>query len=454
LGVVVTDASNNPVEFIPVTFTAQSNGGATGNLPVTLAYSERPVDPVPGLAAVSPPFANGVAGAYTITASVGSLTAVFTEANNNSSNPVASLSVYGGSPQNTPANAAFTAPLQVSASDSSGNLLANVPVTFTVPSSGASAVLSAVTVNTGASTGIAGVTATANGIGGTYNASASAAGFTAPFTLTNIPGSNNILTAAGGTPQSTGTGTAFPIPLQVTLQNTYGVPLSGVTVTFSAPTSGASAALSSQTATTNSTGVASVTAIANSLVGSYSVTASAAAATGSSNTVTATFSLANVGVPASITATGGTPQSATLGTAFASPLQVTVRDINNNPLNGMTVSFTTPASGASASLSSVTALTNASGIASVSATANGTAGAYNVAATVGSLSAAFALTNMYSKCDIDQNGVTNVADVQHEINEALGLAPAVNDLNGDGVVNVADVQIVINAALGLGCTAR
>ena len=54
-------------------------------------------------------------------------------------------------------------------------------------------------------------------------------------------------------------------------------------------------------------------------------------------------------------------------------------------------------------------------------------------------------------CDINADGVTNVADVQLIINEALGVAPAVHDLNRDGAVNVADVQKVINAALGLGC---
>ena len=43
--------------------------------------------------------------------------------------------------------------------------------------------------------------------------------------------------------------------------------------------------------------------------------------------------------------------------------------------------------------------------------------------------------------------------MQREINEALGVTLAANDLNGDGQVNVVDVQIVINAALGLGCTA-
>lgn len=32
------------------------------------------------------------------------------------------------------------------------------------------------------------------------------------------------------------------------------------------------------------------------------------------------------------------------------------------------------------------------------------------------------------------------------INEALGAAPAANDLNGDGVVNAVDVRIVITSA--------
>jgi uncharacterized repeat protein (TIGR03803 family) len=62
-------------------------------------------------------------------------------------------------------------------------------------------------------------------------------------------------------------------------------------------------------------------------------------------------------------------------------------------------------------------------------------------------------TGTFSPCDLKQNGNINVADVQLVINEALGVAPAVNDLNEDGSVNVADVQIEINAALGLGCAA-
>ena len=59
----------------------------------------------------------------------------------------------------------------------------------------------------------------------------------------------------------------------------------------------------------------------------------------------------------------------------------------------------------------------------------------------------------FSKCDIFQEGSANVAGVQAVINQALGVAPALNDLNGDDLVDVVDVQIAINAALGLGCAA-
>lgn len=60
---------------------------------------------------------------------------------------------------------------------------------------------------------------------------------------------------------------------------------------------------------------------------------------------------------------------------------------------------------------------------------------------------------VYSPCDVNRDGETNITDVQGEINEALGVTPAVDDLNSDGVVNVVDVQIVLNGALGLGCSA-
>jgi len=61
-------------------------------------------------------------------------------------------------------------------------------------------------------------------------------------------------------------------------------------------------------------------------------------------------------------------------------------------------------------------------------------------------------TGTTAECDITGDATANVSDVQTEMTEALGLAPAFDDLNGDGVINVVDLQIGVNGALGLGCS--
>ena len=103
------------------------------------------------------------------------------------------------------------------------------------------------------------------------------------------------LAATPGTPQSTVVGTAFPSPLQVTLKDSAGNPVSGALVLFSAPPSGASAVLSSGSAVTNASGVASVTAMANNILGSYNVTAFYVAST--IQTLSATLALTNLPAP-------------------------------------------------------------------------------------------------------------------------------------------------------------
>jgi hypothetical protein len=55
-------------------------------------------------------------------------------------------------------------------------------------------------------------------------------------------------------------------------------------------------------------------------------------------------------------------------------------------------------------------------------------------------------------CDLNDDGVVNVVDVQMEINAALGLrACGAGDLNGDGVCDATDVQRIEQALLGQGC---
>ena len=103
--------------------------------------------------------------------------------------------------------------------------------------------------------------------------------------------------------------------------------------------------------------------------------------------------------PAAIQATGGTPQSATVDTAFASPLTATVTNSAGKAVSGVTVMFAPPASGASGTFAGGvnTAVTNPSGVAtSASFTANATTGAYTIFANVAGIAtrASFALTNV------------------------------------------------------------
>jgi hypothetical protein len=205
------------------------------------------------------------------------------------------------------------------------------------------------------------------------------------------------ITASGGTPQSATVGAAFTTALQATVTSS-GSPVSGVTVSFSVPSSGASCTPSGTTATTNSSGQASITCTANDTAGAYTVTASTTGATTS-----ASFSLSNTsGAAASMSAVSGTtPQSAAVGAAFGTALAVTVVDQFSNPVNGVQVTFTAPSSGASGVFSDstnnvTTATSGTNGVATAATfTANSTTGGpYNVVASAtGLTSVNFALTN-------------------------------------------------------------
>ena len=121
-------------------------------------------------------------------------------------------------------------------------------------------------------------------------------------------------------------------------------------------------------------------------------TSSANAATGTDSNVPV------VQVPASVAVVAGNNQSATVGTAFASPLTVLVKDGGGNADSGATVAFTAPGSGASATLSNAgSCTTGANGECSVTATANTIAGGpYTVSAQSGTVSTGFSLTNTAS----------------------------------------------------------
>lgn len=126
--------------------------------------------------------------------------------------------------------------------------------------------------------------------------------------------------------------------------------------------------------------------------GTYSVTATASYRRGITPATSSVTVVTDYAAPASLTATGGTPQSTVVNTAFGSALQATVRDSAGRGLSNVVINYAAPATGARATVPG-SAQTAASGIAAVNATANGIAGSYDVTASVGMLTARFVLTN-------------------------------------------------------------
>ena len=146
------------------------------------------------------------------------------------------------------------------------------------------------------------------------------------------------LSIVSGTPQNTTVGTGFTNPLVVAETPTSSATRSPeLTVTFSAPGTGATGTFSGgATATTNALGMETSNAFsANTTSGTYNVSASAPGAT-----PTLTFAMTNnAGAATTIAISSGSGQSATVASAFANPLAAKVTDQYGNAVSGVTVTF-------------------------------------------------------------------------------------------------------------------
>lgn len=165
-----------------------------------------------------------------------------------------------------------------------------------------------------------------------------------PASNCSQPNPPNQLTLVAGTPQTTLLDTPFASNLQVALANSDGCAVTGaagIPVTFSAPFSGPSGSFSASNANTvtvgtNASGAAvAPTFTANTIAGSYTLTAS-------SRYGSVSFSMTNTaaGIPARIVALPLKRHAARVGTRFAQPLQVKVLDADGNLVPGASVTFT------------------------------------------------------------------------------------------------------------------
>ena len=259
--------------------------------------------------------------------------------------------------------------------------------------------------------------------------------------LTVVAGAPATIAAGTGTPQSTQIGTPFTGRLGATVRDAAGNPARGAQVTWAPPPSGAGGSFGpgGNIATTDSLGgAASGVFTANTVAGSYTVTASVAGVASA-----ASYALTNlVGAPGRITPVSGTPQSATVNSTFPQALTASVRDSSGNGVNGAIVTFTAPASGPGGTFSGglriVTVAAASGGVATSPSFAAGPfAGSYQVAATVAGVStpALFNLTNTPGTIGsiVTTSGTPQSAAVGSTYSTRL--AVQVRDASGNPVAN-------------------
>lgn len=416
---------------VPPSYTVTPSAGANGTIspatPQTVFRSAAPTFTVtanPGYSAT----VGGTCGGTLIGAQYTThpVVADCTVAASFDQNPPARLTVTAGDAQQTVVGTAFANPLEVRVVDAGGVPLAGIPVIFSAPAAGASATLSAATVLTDAD-GRAAVTALANGIVGSYEVDALVTRLEIPrrIGLANLPVPTATVTPSAGAHGTISPDVAQTIAIGQTA--TFAVAAeAGYTASVGGTCGGT---LNGPQYTTNKI-VADCTVVASFTLQTFAVTPSAGAnGSISPNAVqsigygqTAAFTVtpasgyvASVGGtcggtlngsqyttakitadctvaasffarrPGGISVVAGGDQQTVVGTAFAQPIQVRVVDRQELPLAGVEVRFSAPAQGASASLSAATVVTDADGLASVTAIANPIAGDYQIEALVTSL---------------------------------------------------------------------
>ena len=358
-------------------------------------------------------------------------------------------------------------PVTVAVEDASGNTetgLSSGSVTLAIgtnPSSGVLTCTGGLTVTV--SSGLASFTGCAITKAGTgYTLRASDGSLTPPtnadsFNITAGTAANIAITSGAGQPATVGA--AFANPLVATVTDVNGNPVSGVSVTFTAPGSGASGTFANSTvttsATTGSTGQAtSSTFTANTVAGSYVVSATAP-----STNVVNFAETNNAGSARTIAVSSGSGQSATVSTAFTNPLVALVTDTYGNPVSGVTVTFTPPGSGASGTFAGGvnTAVTNASGLAtSVTFTANATSGGpYNITASAsGTNTVNFSETNKGNIVLIGVCGLTITSSTSDPTSSANTACSAAAEADGNSITLHAPSTVTVGDVLIAEVTAR
>lgn len=300
LKVSLKDADGNPVPAgFPVTFTAPATGASgtfTGGTNTITVFTD-----AGGFASASFT-ANTVAGGVIINVTAPAAYGSAQFGLLNLALAPTQIVTVAGTPQTTQVGNIFPIRLMARVTDAFGNPVVGVNVLYSAPESGPSGTFQDDLPFRNTLTGFDGLAKPfdllANSITGSFTVTAVVDGVPTPavFDLTNTAGSPATIVPNGGTTPQTGlVNKAFARPLQVLVKDADGNAVSGVSVRFVAPASGASGTfaggLTSMTATTNANGIATSSVFtANGVSGAYTVTAN----TDPSVAVFAGFALTNL----------------------------------------------------------------------------------------------------------------------------------------------------------------
>jgi hypothetical protein len=265
------------------------------------------------------------AGNYTITASTanaGNLS--FTETA--LPGPPAKMVINSGNQQSGQAGSILPKQLAVKIEDTYNNGIAGISATFVDLSHGGTLTPSAAVSN---AKGIAAVNYQLPNTAGTYKLTASALTFTSKFTEFATGGTPASLIVVSGNNQTATVNTALPQSLVVQVTDQGGTPISGVSVTFSAP----SGTFAGNPATTDSNGNATVNYTTGTTAGAITITASVNAL---NTQITANVT---AGPATAVTIIGGNYQAGPAGTTLPQALTVVVTDQYGNPVSGVAVNF-------------------------------------------------------------------------------------------------------------------
>lgn len=364
--VLVLDADKIPVPGVAVTFVVTAGGGAVSPSVVT--------SDVGGVARLTSWTLGPQEGLNSLTASVGELAPVSFSATG-----LAPTSIEAVTPvvQSAPTNSPVADPPGVRVKDQNDNPLAGVTVAFAVGIGGGTVIPASVVTG---SDGVAQLTSwTLGAVPGSNTVTATVPGLpTVTFAATGsgsaaVPASLEVLSSAN---QQGPVGSPVPDPPAVIVRDQSSNPLGGITVAFAVTAGGG--AVSPATVVTGSDGIAELTSwTLGSSPGANTVSASVTGLTPVS------FSATGL-APSVVLAVTPTSQQATTGSTVPAPPGVSVRDQNNNPVQGVAVNFAVTSGGGS--VTPATVVTGSNGEATLSSwTVGPSPGVNTVTATVSGL---------------------------------------------------------------------